>query len=156
MTALPASVPHPGAVELRCWALDSYKGLRRLRAELREVLMEVMGVPLGMVVPRGDVVDRMAVVTTELATNALRHGRAPTVVRLLQVEDRLVVDVADHDVEAEPRFDPDRPPGRGGLGLVLARTFATEVGWYRREGTKHVWASFLDDGGRFGAAGATG
>ena len=25
MTALPASVPHPGAVEVRCWALDSYK-----------------------------------------------------------------------------------------------------------------------------------
>jgi serine/threonine-protein kinase RsbW len=136
MTALPVSVPHPGAVEVQRWMLDNFRGLRGLRAALRAALAEVD------VTQAGDVADRMAVVATELATNALRHGKPPTEVRLLLVGDRLVIDVADHRLEAAPRFDRGRPLGRGGMGLVLARTFATEVGWYRDGDTKHVWASF--------------
>ncbi|GLY06007.1 hypothetical protein Acsp01_63860 [Actinoplanes sp. NBRC 101535] len=136
MTALPTSAPLPGALELRGWTLDGYQGLRDLRAELREAVVEVSSADLG------DLADRMAVVATELATNALRHGLPPTVIRLLRVDDRFVLDCADHDVQAAPRLDPDRPPGRGGLGLLLTRTFAVDVGWYKTDRTKHVWASF--------------
>jgi serine/threonine-protein kinase RsbW len=136
MTALPASVPHPGAVELRCWRLDTFRELRQLRAALRIALAE------GLTPDYRDLIDRMAVVATELATNALRHGLPPTEVRLLQGPDRLIIDVADHDLGTEPRLDRDRPPGSGGMGLVLARTFASEVGWYKAGETKHVWASF--------------
>ncbi|BBH65856.1 hypothetical protein ACTI_25410 [Actinoplanes sp. OR16] len=81
-------------------------------------------------------------VATELATNALRHGRPPAEVRLLRVASLLVVDACDHDPDAEPQFDTERPLGQGGLGLLLARTFALEVGWYRDGSSKHVWASF--------------
>ncbi|MFC7529607.1 ATP-binding protein [Actinoplanes sp. GCM10030250] len=155
MTALPASVPHTGAVELYSWTFDSYRGLRRLRAALREALgvsspsvssvfIPPSPVPRALVSSRSDVGDRIAVVATELATNALRHGSPPAVVRLMQLDRRLIIDVADHDLEAEPRFDVERPPGSGGLGLMLARSFAVDVGWYRSEDSKHVWASFSE------------
>ena len=136
MTSLPASAPHPETVELRRWTLDNYHGLRHLRAALRETMVDISVADLD------DFFDRMAVVATELATNALRHGLPPTVVRLLRGDDRLILDVADHDLRAEPVVAYDRPAGRGGLGLQLASTFAVEVGWYRSGGAKHVWASF--------------
>jgi serine/threonine-protein kinase RsbW len=132
MTSLPVSVPYPAAVELRRWTLDSFGELRGLRAALR----------VAVVAAAGELSDRMSVVATELATNALRHGLPPTVVRLMGDGDLLVIDVADHDLAAQPRLDANRPLGAGGLGLQLTRTFAVDVGWYVAEDTKHVWASF--------------
>ncbi|MEU4694398.1 ATP-binding protein [Actinoplanes sp. NPDC023714] len=174
MTALPASVPPGEAVELGRWTVESYPGLRHLRAALREAVEElapvlpsaagassVVGASSAAGASGGassaagasgggsagsddedDVAERIAVVATELATNALRHGRPPAEVRLLRVGDLLVVDACDHDPEGEPQFDTERPLGQGGLGLLLARTFALEVGWHRDGSSKHVWASF--------------
>jgi serine/threonine-protein kinase RsbW len=136
MSSLPASVPHPAAVELRCWRLDNFRELRRLRADLRDAVAGSADRTLG------DLAERMAVVATELATNALRHGLPPTEVRLLRDHDRLIIDVADHDLEAAPVLDEDRPLGAGGLGLQLTREFAVDVGWYIGDATKHVWAGF--------------
>lgn len=136
MPSLPASVPHPAAVELCRWRLDSFRELRRLRADLRTAVARTADrTP-------GDLAERMAVVATELATNALRHGLPPTEVRLLRDHDRLIIDVADHDLTAAPVLDEDRPLGAGGLGLQLAREFAIDVGWYLSDLTKHVWAGF--------------
>jgi two-component sensor histidine kinase len=84
----------------------------------------------------------MTVVANELATNALRHGLPPTVVRLLRAGDHLILDVADHDLNAAPEVVDDRPLGEGGLGLQLTQTFAVDIGWYTANRTKHVWASF--------------
>jgi anti-sigma regulatory factor (Ser/Thr protein kinase) len=136
MSLLPASAPHRSAVELCRWTLDDFPELKELRAALREKIVQEMSVDVG------DLFDRMAVVATELATNALRHGLPPTVVRLLRDEDRLILDVADHDLAAAPRVDEDRPLGAGGLGMRLAQTFAIDLGWYATDATKHVWASF--------------
>jgi serine/threonine-protein kinase RsbW len=130
MTMLPAAVPQPAGVELGSWTLDSFRGLHELRAAVREAAGS------------GQVSDRMSVVVTELTTNALRHGRPPAVVRLLHAGDRLVIDVADHDLTALPELAEDRPLGTGGLGLQLTKRFATELGWYTTDVTKHVWASF--------------
>lgn len=136
MPSLPASVPHPAAVELCRWRLDSFRELRRLRADLRDAVAQTADrTP-------GDLAERMAVVATELATNALRHGLPPTEVRLLRDHDRLIIDVADHDLTAAPVLDEDRPLGAGGLGLQLTREFAIDVGWYLSDLTKHVWAGF--------------
>ncbi|WP_433828194.1 ATP-binding protein [Actinoplanes sp. CA-015351] len=158
MTALPASVPPKGAVELGSWMIEDYHGLRIIRAELRRAVGELglVGVSAGPCTSGSgssagrpsadddddDVAERIAVVATELATNALRHGRPPALVRLLRVTGLLIVDVSDHDPERAPRFDVERPLGQGGLGMLLARTFAVEVGWYRAGAGKHVWASF--------------
>jgi anti-sigma regulatory factor (Ser/Thr protein kinase) len=136
MTRPSTSIPYPAAVELRRWTLDSFRELRGLRAALREAVAATSGAD------PGDLFDRMAVVATELATNALRHGLPPTVVRLLAEHGRLIIDVADHDRAAAPRPAAGRPLGQGGLGLQVARSFAVEVGWYTTEDTKHVWASF--------------
>jgi serine/threonine-protein kinase RsbW len=95
-----------------------------------------------MITDSGDAVERMVLVVTELVTNALRHGMPPTVVRLLHEGDRLIIDVADHDRDAQPMVDAGRPLGAGGLGLQLTHTFALDVGWYSTEVDKHVWASF--------------
>ena len=139
MASLPVSAPHAEAVELRRWTLDSYDELRGLRAALHQVIADGVGSESDRL---DDVFDRMAVVATELATNALRHGLPPTVVRLLRAGDHLILDVADHDLAAAPELVEDRPLGDGGLGLQLTQTFAVETGWYTRGDTKHVWASF--------------
>ncbi|MFC3742483.1 ATP-binding protein [Paractinoplanes deccanensis] len=136
MTSLRVSTPFPAASELRCWTLDRFGELRGLRAALREAIAQVPAAA------QDDLTDKVAVVATELATNALRHGLPPTEVRLLRQDDRLIIDVADHDLEAVPRLAEGRPLGAGGLGLQLTRTFAIDVGWYMTEDAKHVWASF--------------
>jgi serine/threonine-protein kinase RsbW len=136
MPSLPASVPYPAAIELRCWRLDSFTELRRLRADLRDAVAD------SAARTPGDLAERMTVVATELATNALRHGLPPTEVRLLRDHDRLIIDVADHDMAAMPHLDEHRPLGAGGLGLQLTREFAVDVGYYVSEVTKHVWAGF--------------
>ena len=134
MSSLPLSIPYPRAAEICRWNLATFGDLRGLRADLRAAV--------DVAAAGQDVVDRMTMVANELATNALRHGLPPTVVRLLREGDRLIIDVSDHDREAEPRLADNRPLGGGGLGLQLTRTFAIDVGWYATELTKHVWASF--------------
>ncbi len=135
MSALRPSAPSPSAAELRCWKLATYGELRGLRAALREAIERHTD-------EVDDLFDKMAVVATELATNALRHGLPPTEVRLLGEGDRLILDVADHDLGTRPEVAEDRPLGAGGLGLQLTKTFAVDVGWYTTDSTKHVWASF--------------
>jgi serine/threonine-protein kinase RsbW len=139
MTSLPRSAPHVGAPEVRHWTLDSYDELKGLRASLRDAIVDGAS-PED--VRLHDVFDRVAVVATELATNALRHGLPPTVVRLLRDREHLILDVADYDPAAAPQLISDRPLGAGGLGLQLTRSFAGDVGWYTTDVTKHVWASF--------------
>ena len=86
--------------------------------------------------------DHVALVASELATNALRHGLGPAVVRLFRDVRDWVLEVSDHDPASAPVYAGRRAPGDGGLGLHVARHLATEVGWYVDDGTKTVWASF--------------
>ncbi|MEH0843351.1 ATP-binding protein [Micromonospora sp. CPCC 205711] len=81
-------------------------------------------------------------VATELATNALKHGRPPTIVRLMSDDDRFVLDVADHDLSTIPELAHTRPLGAGGRGLQIAMAVSLDVGWYASECTKNIWAAF--------------
>ncbi|MFI1995773.1 ATP-binding protein [Actinoplanes sp. NPDC020271] len=118
-------------VLVRQWTIDDVHDLRVLRAELGEEIADA------------DLFDRIAVVATELATNAMRHGTPPATVRLLAEPGRLIVDVSDRDPVGEPQFGLEpRPMGEGGFGLLLVRTFATDSGWHRTEHGKRTWASF--------------
>ncbi|GLW36055.1 ATP-binding protein [Actinoplanes regularis] len=128
-------------VLLRQWTLDQVHELRTLRTGLREQLDDPELLEW-MTVIATELCERMAVVATELATNALRHGRPPVVVRLLAEPSKLTLDVSDLDLVGEPTFDSRRPIGQGGLGLLLVRSFAAESGWYRSDHAKHIWASF--------------
>jgi hypothetical protein len=118
--------------------LNSPKELRDLRASLHTALT---GSP-DLAGQLDDVPEKMILVATELATNALRHGRPPTVVSLFRLGDHFVLDVADHDPEILPEYAEARPPGAGGLGLKLAREFSLDIGWFVTDNTKHIWAKF--------------
>lgn len=137
-SSLTASAPAP-MTEFRSWVLDTPAELRDLRASLYQALT---GEPFPAEAQLDDVPEKMVLVATELATNALRHGLPPTVVRLCRAGADFVLDVSDRDPRIIPEFAGERPPGAGGLGLQMARKLALDIGWYIEDGTKHVWARF--------------
>ena len=134
-----SSRPPTPNVEVQRWVLDSYAELRSLRSSLHQALT---GEPL----PDGRFLDavpeKVAIVATELATNALMHTRPPTVVQLCRTDTSFILDVADEDPTILPEFAGARPRGAGGLGLQLARKLALDIGWYVHGDVKHVWAHF--------------
>jgi serine/threonine-protein kinase RsbW len=136
---LETSRPPTPNTEIHHWVLDSYRELQSLRASLHKALT-------GQTLPEGGTLDeipeKVAVVATELATNALAHAHPPTVVRLCRTESSFILDVADEEPETIPEVAPGRAPGAGGLGLQLANRLALEVGWYVDGEAKHVWAQF--------------
>ncbi|WBC10570.1 ATP-binding protein [Micromonospora sp. WMMA1947] len=139
MGQLRTSPPPPQATELERWVLDSPEDLRGLRASLREALNRhglVQGEDLD------EVPHLVVLVATELASNALRHGRPPTIITLLATDDRFLLDVADHDVSTVPELTDISPTDSGGRGLFLAQSVSLDVGWYATEKTKNIWASF--------------
>ena len=139
MGQLRTSPPPPQATELEQWVLDSPEDLRGLRASLRDALNRhglVQGEDLD------EVPHLVVLVATELASNALRHGRPPTIVTLLTTDDRFLLDVADHDVSTVPELTDISPTDSGGRGLFLAQSVSLDVGWYATGKTKNIWASF--------------
>jgi|SRR3954463_16516760 serine/threonine-protein kinase RsbW len=135
---LTSSQPATWGNQVRQWVLDNPTELKNLRSSLYAALTgrPILGGHLD------DVPEKMVLVATELATNALRHGRPPTIVTLYRTAVSSVLDVADHDPEILPEFADARPAGAGGLGLRLAREFALDIGWFVSDTTKHVWAEF--------------
>jgi anti-sigma regulatory factor (Ser/Thr protein kinase) len=136
---LRTSPPPPHAEQLRVWTLNSTAELRLLRASLQQ---ELTRHPLLAAEDREDILDRIVLVATELATNAIRHGIPPTEVRLLRNDRHLILDVADRDLTRIPELADTRPLHAGGRGLMLARSFSLDVGWYATTESKHIWASF--------------
>jgi hypothetical protein len=140
---LQSSDPPASFSLVRTWTLDSARQLTGLRAEiLREVTADGA-------VPQedlGPVAHHMVLVASELATNALEHGKPPTIVRLMRDGTRYLLDVADHDLNTTPYVAGARIPGNGGFGLQIARRLSVDVGWYTAEATKHVWAVFPGQG----------
>ncbi|WP_035858060.1 ATP-binding protein [Cryptosporangium arvum] len=141
MGSLTHSRPPVPSAEQQRWTLHSAHELRDLRRSLFEALT-------GRSFPSGgsleDVPEKMVLVASELATNAIRHGLPPSIIRLLRAGDSFVLDVADHDKYVSPTYADGRDPGEGGLGLRLAEKLSLDVGWYIDDeaGTKHVWAQF--------------
>ena len=122
------------AVELHQWLLVDADELRPLRADLQKALEDHHMAEDGI----GPIV----LVATELASNALRHGLPPALVRLLKGDDQFFLEVADRDLESVPKLAEAHPAVGGGRGLHIARSLSLEVCWYATEHHKHVWASF--------------
>jgi anti-sigma regulatory factor (Ser/Thr protein kinase) len=138
MAPLRTSQP-PEATELQSWTLAAPADLRGLRASLRDALTRhglVQGEELD------EVPGLVALVATELASNALRYGLPPTIVTLLVTDDCFILDVADHDADTPPELTQAQPLDSGGRGLQLAQSLSLAVGWYSTEHTKNIWASF--------------
>jgi serine/threonine-protein kinase RsbW len=126
-------------VDVEHWVLDSVAELRRLRAGL---FAAIHGAPMPPGGELNDIPESMAIVATELATNALRHARPPTLIRLRRTEQTFILDVADEDPETIPETVGARPSGGGGMGLHIVGELASDAGWYTDGQSKHVWAQF--------------
>ncbi|MFG1928936.1 ATP-binding protein [Cryptosporangium sp. NPDC048952] len=144
MASLTESLPPTPHVETRRWELTGPEELRSVRGSLHEA---IAGKPFSADARLEEIPEKMVLVASELATNALKHGRPPSVVRLLRAGNTFVLDVADHDLSAPPEYAAGRDAGDGGLGLYLVRDLAFDVGWYVDDDskTKHVWAQFPAD-----------
>lgn len=140
MSEIKSARPPEAFTEVNRWVLDSVDGLARLRGAL---FLELTGSPYLGSSSLDDVPEKMVLVTSELATNALRHGKPPTIVTLMGYDGEHLLDVADHDVSSVPALAEGREPGEGGFGLLLAQQLALDVGWYVNDTTKHIWARFL-------------
>jgi anti-sigma regulatory factor (Ser/Thr protein kinase) len=80
----------------------------------------------------------LALVVSELVTNAVRHARTPITLVVTDGEDELRVEVGD----AGPCFDwPPAEPhaGDGGLGLTVVEALSNEWGVERNGGGCAVW-----------------
>lgn len=135
--AVPAGPPPTGHRRIGTWSVDDVSGLAGLRTAVRDA---VRGRTSPVDGPTTGLADLAMLLVSELATNALRHGTAPTLVTLARDGTSFLLDVADHDTTTRPVVAGARAPGEGGFGLMIARQVATEVGWYVASGTKHVWA----------------
>ncbi|MDR7276524.1 two-component sensor histidine kinase [Catenuloplanes atrovinosus] len=113
--------------------------LRKLRAGLGEIIADA---PWRDGDALADVPERMVLVASELATNAIRHGQPPTEVRLLRTDAEFVLDVLDHDPDTPPEPSDASTFASGGRGLQIAQRLSLDVGWYTADESKHVWASF--------------
>ncbi|WP_199737924.1 ATP-binding protein [Cellulomonas sp. PhB150] len=135
---LRASRPPANFVPARRWVVDSVSELAGLRHALRTEINTRAHASADRDLDR--VAQDLVLVASELATNAIKHGRPPTIVQLFQDGTSFLLTVADHDLGSEPRIAGDRPPGEGGFGLQIARRLSRDVGWYRTDTVKVIWA----------------
>jgi anti-sigma regulatory factor (Ser/Thr protein kinase) len=80
--------------------------------------------------------DVAAVVTSELITNAVRHGGGCVEFTVESHEGRVVLAVADGSPVAPCRRDPDQA---GGRGIAVIEAFSEQWGVHNHEGGKRVW-----------------
>ncbi|MFJ5839823.1 ATP-binding protein [Streptomyces shenzhenensis] len=89
----------------------------------------------------GAIADDMAVVASELASNALKHAGGEATVRLRLEKGQALLEVDDSSMQRPiaRRVGAEVEEGRG---LLLVQALAAEWGWrYRQGGGKTVWAS---------------
>jgi signal transduction histidine kinase len=125
-----------GTTEAWDWELFTPAGLTTCRGRLRREVERGQW-PAGA--DRDDV-DRLLLAFEELASNGLRHGRAPVRVRVIATPQGWLIDVTDTALDQPPTPAVDRDPASGGLGLYLVARLCPAHGWSVLSGRKHVWA----------------
>lgn len=87
-------------------------------------------------------VEDVRLVVSELATNAVRHAKPPIIVTLEQVDQSVLLTVADGSLVPPARQAMDLLDA-GGRGLSIVDLVSHDWGVIRGPGeTKSVWASF--------------
>jgi anti-sigma regulatory factor (Ser/Thr protein kinase) len=105
----------------------------RARQHVREQLGEGLG---------DEALYRALLTTSELVTNALRHGEGSIELRLARLEDRVRIEVVDEGSGAVPAIRQEVAED-GGWGLRIVDELALRWGCF--EGTTHVWAELAVD-----------
>jgi hypothetical protein len=112
--------------------------MRAMRAQLRTWIAD----PRRAFLALGAGVEDLLVIVDELASNGLRHGRAPVHVCAVQTAGCLLLDVSDGDWRRGPEPAYGRDPVHGGMGLRMIAHLTVDRGWTVTGGRKHVWACF--------------
>lgn len=86
--------------------------------------------------------DALALLVSEVATNALIHGRGQVRVRVTRRAERLRVEVADDSDQVPVRRDAGTE-ALGGRGLALIDALSSDWGTEPRAGGKVVWFELL-------------
>ena len=130
-------LPQPLRDHLPPWAWDIRQpaDLTSSRTALRSEVLAA-GTPPGDI---ADGVERLLLAYEELASNGLRHGRAPVQASVTAAGDGWLIDVTDAAVDNTPTPAVDRDPASGGLGLYLIARLCAAYGWSVTAGSKHVW-----------------
>ena len=89
---------------------------------------------------------RLALVATELATNALKYASGPCVVTIFRMAGGWLLEVVDSRPDSPPVRHPPEPGRPGGNGLLIIEQLSSRWGWYPAEdgGGKHVWVELPD------------
>lgn len=127
-------IPVPAAVDCCCWQLEHGRQLSTVRRDARR---QVSRWDDGVT---EEALERIIMVLDELATNALRHGSPPAVVRLCHHAEGWLVVVSDSAADRLPAPAIDRPAEQGGMGLYLVVDMTVRHGAARGDGRKSVWA----------------
>ncbi|MFC4327535.1 ATP-binding protein [Streptomyces andamanensis] len=93
----------------------------------------------------GELADSVALLTSELVTNAVLHCRvtyAQVRVTLTLNGPDLLLEVSDPDRDRLPRLHDAAPDEEGGRGLALVTALADAWGCRQEPYTKCVWAQF--------------
>ena len=83
--------------------------------------------------------ERLLLCLEELASNALRHGRAPVEVHLAAFDHYWLLTVRDAAVETPPTPAVNRDAADGGLGLYLFARICGAHGWTVEAARKVAW-----------------
>jgi anti-sigma regulatory factor (Ser/Thr protein kinase) len=83
-------------------------------------------------------VDAALLVSSELVTNAYRHGQGEIELRVGVSKDRVRIEVIDHGCGEAPAVREQPGDEAGGWGLRIVDQLALQWGVF--EGTTHVWA----------------
>jgi len=93
--------------------------------------------------PDAETRDTVELLTSELLTNAVRHGRGGAVtLRLLGFQDRVTVEVTDCSTR-EPRARRAGVEDESGRGLMLVEALAQAWGTRPSSGGKTVWCTVV-------------
>jgi len=85
-----------------------------------------------------DLVSEVALLTSELVTNAVIHARTPIEIGVVRDDERVLVAVGDRDL-ARPEQQPYSIERAGGRGLLIVRELSDSWGVTSYEKGKAVW-----------------
>lgn len=137
--------PVPERRPLGSWTVQHPKDLRPLRHSV-EAAVKDWASRENLDVSAVD--HRLALITSELTSNALKYGARPVVTSLFRGENGWVIDVEDAEIDREPVYYPPEPTRAGRNGLLIVERLANRWGWYRSPAQparrKHLWAWLAD------------